>query len=141
MAGRLSCDTQPEAGYTELRESDVDYLEANSVDDVLGALERLRTRPSLFEQMVENGRQRAASYTQDAVLDAWEAALRQRIIPGFAYWRHNNASSAVRSLRHAIRVARRRLWGTQAVQTNKRTLHSAFYRMRRAVIMPPAARS
>jgi hypothetical protein len=127
-----------EAGYTELREGPLDYLEARSVEDVLGALDRLRSQQTLFDDMVANGRRRAADHAQDAVLASWETALRTRIIPGFVEWRSRNSAGMGRSVRHAVHVVRRRLWGTQAVQFEKGPVHSAFYRLRRGLILRKA---
>jgi hypothetical protein len=125
-----------EAGYTQLRRSPLDYLEAGSPAGVLEALDRLRADPQLYHAMVENGRRRAAHHTHEAVADIWENVLFGRIQEQYERWRRRPA--ALRHLGYAVERVRRRLWGTHAVQRKKNPLHSSIYRLRRAVLLPRA---
>lgn len=63
-----------ESAYTALRTSPLDYLEARSPKEVLERMADLRN-PQLYEQMVENGRKRAAEFTVAAITKRWLAFL------------------------------------------------------------------
>jgi hypothetical protein len=80
ILGRESC-------YRMERRSELDYFEADSVDEILAALDALRTRADLRDAMVENGRRRAAQISADATVRAWRALIEERLIPGYLAWR------------------------------------------------------
>ena len=69
----------PEAAFRELRADPLDYLEVSSVPDALAAIDRLRADPSLYQKMVDNGRQRATEFAPEAVLARWVDVLWRRI--------------------------------------------------------------
>lgn len=69
----------PEVPYRELRRSALDYLEAESVTDVLRALDRLRADPGLYAAMVENGLDRASEFRHDRVAARWNDLLWREI--------------------------------------------------------------
>jgi hypothetical protein len=92
ILGRESC-------YRMERRSELDYLEADSVDEILAALDTLRTRADLREAMVENGRRRAEEIAADATVRAWRALIDKQLIPGYRAWR--DAGPAARRLRLA----------------------------------------
>lgn len=79
----------PERPYRELRRSPVDYLEARNGAEALAAVDRLRSDPGLYRQMVDNGLQRARDFESDALIDLWATAL-WRTVP------HRTRSAAVR---------------------------------------------
>jgi hypothetical protein len=130
-----------EAGYREMRRSELDYMEAVSVEGVLGAVDRLRCQPELFQQMIENGRSRAAAHDYEAVASAWEDVLFDRIQPQYSRWREQRAAVVSRRVSRIFKLVRRRMWGTQAVQEPKNPLHSFLYRLRRGVVLPRTLRS
>jgi hypothetical protein len=79
----------PEPAFQDLRTDPLDYFEVRSVSDVLEAIDRLRADPSLYERMVERGRQRAVEFSPDAVLAQWADLLWRRVpqLQGDRPWR------------------------------------------------------
>ena len=65
----------PEMPYRELRRSPLDYLEARSSGEVLDALDRLRSNPSLYEDMVSNGLERARQFEPERLIARWTDVL------------------------------------------------------------------
>jgi len=73
----------PELAFQELRRSELDYLEVASVAEAREAVLRLRRDPGLYRAMVENGRQRGAEFTHEAIVALW-AKLLFETIPALA---------------------------------------------------------
>jgi len=78
----------PEAAYRELRRSELDYLEVDSLEAAKAAVLRLLAQPALYHAMVENGRIRGAEFSADATVARW-ADLLTRKIPALAASRNN----------------------------------------------------
>jgi hypothetical protein len=68
-----------EPAYRELYTDELDYIEVSSVVEALAAIDRLREEPDLYRRMVERGRERAAEFSPDAVLERWVDVLWRRI--------------------------------------------------------------
>ena len=71
----------PEVAYREMRRSELDYIEASSLVEVLDAVSRLRAAPGLYRAMIENGRARAKEFHPDAITAHWRAFLIDRLLP------------------------------------------------------------
>jgi hypothetical protein len=69
----------PEDPYRELRNSRLDYLEARSADDVLDAIETLRSNPGLYSDMVQNGLERAREFSPERLVSRWMDVLWREI--------------------------------------------------------------
>ncbi len=69
----------PEWAYRELRRDPLDYLEVESVEETLAAIDRLRASPELYRAMVARGAERAAEMTVDAITARWAEVLFTRI--------------------------------------------------------------
>jgi hypothetical protein len=106
----------PEIGYTELRRGPLDYVVATNARHVLDALRTLKSRPELYERMVERGTARVQEFTTERVADLWEEAINGPILERFQAWRERGTPALVRRLRAKAAWARWRLWGTQATQ-------------------------
>jgi hypothetical protein len=91
-----------EPAYRELRTSDLDYFEVDSVGPALAAIDRLRTEPALYREMVAHGRARAQAFTAEAILPLWVDLLWRRI-PALA------PSRPLQALPHPLRPLVRRL--------------------------------
>lgn len=76
----------PESAFQYLRQSELDYLEARSFEEVQAALLRLRDDPGFRRRMTENARERAKEFTFDAVADAWIGVIHREIIPRWNEW-------------------------------------------------------
>ena len=91
----------PEPGFREIRQSELDYIEVRTPEDVLDAVRRLKAAPELYRRMVENGRDRARAFDTDATLARWLDILNGPVRDDFLRW---EATSAVeRSIRLAPR--------------------------------------
>ncbi len=75
-----------ESGYRLERKSELDYLEAGSVDEVLLALKRLRDDKELRRAMVENGKLRAEELQPDQLVRQWRTFLTDIAIPAYERW-------------------------------------------------------
>lgn len=64
-----------EYAFRELRTSSLDYIEVTSVDEAIGAVERLRTHPRLYTQMIEHGKRRAEAFTPERIAERWAEVL------------------------------------------------------------------
>ncbi len=80
----------PEPAYQELRKSELDYLEVDSPEDVIHALQRLRSNPALYQAMVENGRLRAEEFTADQTALRWRNLLAADIAAGYEQWQNQS---------------------------------------------------
>jgi hypothetical protein len=75
-----------EPAFQSLRQSELDYIEVLSPDDVIAALVRLRDNPALYSAMVENGFRRAEKFTQDHIALLWRDLLAGPIAKGYEQW-------------------------------------------------------
>jgi hypothetical protein len=105
----------PEVGYQELRRSDLDYIQVSDAGEAADAVRRLATTPSLYFEMVENGRQRARWFDVPAVTERWLEAL---ALVGIArehdsQLRRRVRSAVLTSWRRARTLARRTAWRLQ----------------------------
>ena len=69
----------PEVAYRELRRSPLDYLEAATAEEARAAVLRLQADPDLYRAMVENGRARAAEFSEEAITARWARLLGEEI--------------------------------------------------------------
>ncbi|MEO1129212.1 MAG: glycosyltransferase [Planctomycetota bacterium] len=107
-----------ESAYRQLRESDLDYIEVASPDDVIDAITRLRRDPTRYRAMIEHGRQRAASFGADATAHRWDELLTGPVRTSYEQWCRGTSlvrapRFAARAVRHVLN-ARRRLRDLQA---------------------------
>jgi hypothetical protein len=61
----------PEHQYRELYRSPLDYLLAESGEDVLAAIETLRANPALYADMIQNGFVRAREFSAERLIERW----------------------------------------------------------------------
>lgn len=106
----------PQPAYEELRRTRIDCIEIRSARDALRAVDALRADPRLYRAMVDNGRERGAQFSVDAVRERWMRLLEDEILPA--------------SLRAAHRAAARRTWFLLATAGQKAL--SRAHRVRRA---------
>lgn len=96
----------PEIPYRELRESDLDYLEARSDRDVVQAIGRLRADPGLYAAMVRNRLERAREFEPDQLIARWSEVL-WREVPSRAARSSHRFLAKGRRYRAVVRGARR----------------------------------
>jgi hypothetical protein len=76
-----------ESAYQAERMSEWDYIEANTPEDVLHALIRLRDDPRFRNQMVQNGKLCAEKRTNEQILKDWGYFLTDVVPPIYGQWR------------------------------------------------------
>lgn len=94
--------------YRELRRSELDYIEVESVEDVRAALLRLREDRALYEAMVANGRDRGRDFSVESITDRWERLLFQTLPPLIAErprWQRGRTMRRVLGLRRKAAAA------------------------------------
>ncbi len=97
----------PESAYEQLRESELDYLEVRSPEDVIRAVESLRREPERYRAMIEHGARRGQGFNAEATTRRWTELLEGPIAEAFVRWR--SASAPAKMLRlagHPFVVAR-----------------------------------
>jgi hypothetical protein len=75
-----------ESAYLAERRSDLDYLEATSVESAVAALIRLRDDRDLRRAMVENGRRRAKHIGVSKIVKQWEVLLANEVATAYTEW-------------------------------------------------------
>jgi hypothetical protein len=76
----------PESAHADLRRSELDYLEARTVPDIVARLTRLRDDVPFRRAMADNARQRGVEFQASRNVRAWIDALEERIVPAFIAW-------------------------------------------------------
>ncbi|MFT6902570.1 MAG: hypothetical protein ACJAXS_002786 [Colwellia sp.] len=70
-AAGVPCLLGPEIAYRQLRKSNLDYIEVDSLDSVKRSILKLISDPNLYEAMISNGKQRVIQFSEDAITEAW----------------------------------------------------------------------
>jgi hypothetical protein len=104
-----------EPAYAALRQSALDYVEAESEDDVLRALVALRSQPGRVRAMREHGRVRSRAFDEDAVCARWVQVLAGPVESAYRRWCGRRFSAEIDALGYALSAARelttaRRFW-------------------------------
>jgi hypothetical protein len=84
----------PDIAYEDLRQTELDYLTAESVSEVVGALGRLRSNPTLRNLMVHNGTFRGRAFKQNKISEQWVRMLTTEIVPRYFAWSQSNSRRA-----------------------------------------------
>lgn len=98
----------PEPAYRELRRSPLDFLETDSAEAVLDAIDRLQGSPELYQAMVENGMKRAEAFDDNLLAARWIELLEEAR-------ERNRRETRAPLLRYA-----RYLWNRQKISLVKR---------------------
>jgi len=69
----------PEYAFRELRESPLDYIEVDALDDAMQAIEFLLDHPARYRAMIEHGRRRAQAFTPERITERWAEVLFERL--------------------------------------------------------------
>ncbi|MEO1591614.1 MAG: hypothetical protein AAFU71_10015 [Cyanobacteria bacterium J06632_22] len=75
-----------ESAYRAVGKVGLNYLEANSVLEVLVALGRLRHSAELRRSIVAAGQVQAVAYQPDAITQRWQQFLRRIAVPAYNRW-------------------------------------------------------
>jgi hypothetical protein len=75
-----------ESAFQAERKSPLDYLEVNSLNETVDALQRLRDDQFLRQAMVENGRVRAQEIQPDKIVAQWRSLIEDKAMPAYERW-------------------------------------------------------
>jgi hypothetical protein len=75
-----------ESAFRAERRSELDYLEVDSIEDVLVALNQLQDDPSFRQAMVDNGKIRAVETNTATLTARWLTLLETTLIPAYEQW-------------------------------------------------------
>lgn len=76
-----------ESAFQAERKSNLDYLEATSLEEAISALNQLRDKPELRHAMIENGLRRARETQPSNMIFKWQYFLTQIAVPAYENWR------------------------------------------------------
>lgn len=75
-----------ELAYRAEGRTGVDYLEANSMTELLACLDQLQQTLEIRKNLVERGQRRAVQYTSEAITQRWQQFLHQVAVPVYQRW-------------------------------------------------------
>ncbi len=96
-----------DSAFTQVGTPGENYLLAKTPEEVLTAVLYLRDNPELYQQLVNNGIEKAKAYTTQSIADAWENTLTQPIQKRYEQWKLSKYEhtrfgtvSSIESFRH-----------------------------------------
>jgi hypothetical protein len=76
----------PDIAFEDIRRSDLDYMRARNIPEIIESLKIMMENPQLRRDMVENGKKRAVEFTPEKTARAWVEIIQDRIIPEYIAW-------------------------------------------------------
>jgi hypothetical protein len=95
----------PDVAFEDIRRSELDFLEARSIPEIVQVLRRLQADTALRQSMVRNGRVRGEEFTPEKIAQEWIGLLEHEIIPSYLGWTQSGLRR--RSFFFCRRLARR----------------------------------
>lgn len=104
-----------EIGFRETRENEYDYVEIDSVEDAIKALERLKNDVSYRNAMIENAARRAEPFSAEGQQKLWVGFFKDTVVPAFHEWQRRPVVSKftfllIRRLRYWMRKSLSFIW-------------------------------
>jgi hypothetical protein len=96
----------PDIAFQDLRKSELDYLEARNVPEIIARLRELMNDPTLRKAIIVNGRKRAEECKPEQIVQDWIEIINERIIPAYTMW---NTSDLRRKLFFLLRAGSYRI--------------------------------
>lgn len=75
-----------EPGFLDFKNSDLDYIEAKTADELLQILIMLKKNPEIVKNMRSNGKLRAQEISADAIINKWINYINDYAIPSAMRW-------------------------------------------------------
>lgn len=125
-----------EAAYLELRQSDLDFIEANTPEEVLTAIKELQCNEELYNRMVENGLLRAQDYAVEKTVERWEHFLSAYALPRFIKWKSKKRHPLVRLARKLLDRSRAISLGWHATRYPKHKIRLVLSYIRISIAIP-----
>lgn len=76
----------PEWGFMAERKSELDFMVVRSYEEALNAVSYLQNHPSYYQNMIDNGLERAKEHTMDITLNQWLDFFHQVAFPTYEKW-------------------------------------------------------
>ena len=76
----------PESAYTSLRNSELDFLLVNSINNSIEAIRKLKNNPQLYLSMIENGKKRAKEFTEEKITEHWITFFNKYVFDRYKIW-------------------------------------------------------
>ena len=83
----------PEPAFQQLKRLQLDYIEVRTPQDALDAIRRLQQEPSLYQQMIANGFQRAEAFTVERIAQQWRDIFAGPVAQQYVRWRERTQIS------------------------------------------------
>ncbi|MEM8612535.1 MAG: hypothetical protein AAGF93_10990 [Cyanobacteria bacterium P01_H01_bin.105] len=102
-----------ELAYHATGTANVDYLEANSITELLSCLDKLQQDVVFRKKLVKKGQLRSIHYTSEVITYQWQQFLTEVAIPAYqawcnhSHWQHRLQFWQARMLSYCDRTARR----------------------------------
>lgn len=64
-----------EYAFTEQRQTDLDYLQAETIDEVIDGIKSLIEHPEVYKKMIENGFSRGEAFKPQQITKMWQSLL------------------------------------------------------------------
>lgn len=75
-----------DSAYGQVGEPGRDYLRVESRQELVDALQMLRSDPKRYSELVEAGTRRAAEYTTESIGELWLKMVESELEPAFRHW-------------------------------------------------------
>jgi len=118
-----------ECAYQFMRQQELDYLEANQVEDVVSILNRLQTDLDFRQATIRAGKLRVQSITQQSLVAKWHHFFEQVAIPSYQEWCSRSSidrSNALEQHKADIDQRNQQLEARQQVISQLRTAASPY---------------
>jgi hypothetical protein len=76
----------PESAYLSERKSELDFLEARNIDELISAIKKLQNDSDLRNRIIENGKLRSQEITPEKICQKWQNFLLDFCIPKYRQW-------------------------------------------------------
>ncbi|SFZ94015.1 hypothetical protein SAMN05428642_103515 [Flaviramulus basaltis] len=68
-----------EYAFYEQRKSELDYMQAETLDEVISEIKALIEKPEIYQQMVDNGTVRSKAFTPENITKIWSSILMDEV--------------------------------------------------------------
>ena len=104
-----------EVGFREARENEYDYIEVDSVEDVVNALSRLKNDRGFRNEMIANAKRRAAPFSAEGQQQIWVGFFKDTVLPAYHDWQRRSVVGkctflCLRGLRYWMRESLSFIW-------------------------------
>ncbi len=77
----------PDIAFEDIKKTDLDYLKAKNVAQIIEQLKRLKRDSSLRKAMAENGKKRSEEFSLERTTRQWITIIQEHIMPEYVIWK------------------------------------------------------